>query len=84
MIAESIPLTVEELAKQVELLQGSFDLWWWVWTLAIGWLLLKTSTILVEMGAAPRENLDGRISSLSARLGEVERKIKDWERVLPR
>jgi hypothetical protein len=96
MIAESVPVVAADLAKQVELLQGSFDFWWWVWTLAISWLLLKTSSILVKMAMAPRSNcaakasavteldLAGKLDHLSARLEAAERQIKDWKRIMPR
>ena len=84
MIAESVPVVAADLAKQVELLQGSFDFWWWVWTLAISWLLLKTSSILVKMAMAPRSNLAEKLDHLSARLEAAERQIENWKRIIPR
>jgi hypothetical protein len=80
MIAEHIPLTVEELAKQVELLQGSFDFWWWVWTLAISWLLLKMAKASAVTGLDLAEKPD----HLSARLEAAERQIENWKRIMPR
>jgi len=81
MIAEHIPLTVEELAKQVELLRGSVYLLCGVLGITIFLLYVRTSALARKIGLASRDN--GSDSDLDKRLEKVERKIKDWERILP-